>query len=148
MKYCPKCKLDKEVKEFHNNKGMKDGKARICKPCSLNEGKNSNYRISGQRNKDIVLRRRRLKLEFDDYVKTLNLECRDCGEKHPSTLDFHHLDPSTKKNNIAILKWAGTSKKTLLDEVGKCIVLCSNCHRKLHYNERMVGGETGRRNAP
>jgi len=27
-------------------------------------------------------------------------------------------------------------RKTILEEIAKCICVCSNCHRKIHYHER------------
>ena len=33
MKYCPKCKTDKEIDEFSNNKTREDGKCRVCRKC-------------------------------------------------------------------------------------------------------------------
>jgi hypothetical protein len=60
--------------------------------------------------------------------------CSQCGEKHLGCLDFHHTDESTKKITIGTgLHHYG--KKTIEAEVAKTIVLCSNCHRKLHYDE-------------
>jgi hypothetical protein len=56
--------------------------------------------------------------------------CAFCSETEPACLDFHHIDSSTKKFTIAVSvqhQW-----KTLLTEIEKCIVICSNCHRKVH----------------
>lgn len=61
--------------------------------------------------------------------------CQRCDEKDPVCLDFHHVDESTKRFNIAS-NIHNMSRKTMEDEIAKTIVLCSNCHRKLHYYER------------
>lgn len=60
--------------------------------------------------------------------------CVRCEESHPACLDFHHRDPSTKDADIATIRRFGV--KRLLAEIAKCDVLCANCHRKHHYNER------------
>ena len=83
-------------------------------------------------------RRRRLKAEFKAYKETL--VCERCGEDHPATIDFHHTDP-TKKDvglNVAIQR-KGWSLQRLMEEVDKCEVLCSNCHRKEHWKRIMRG---------
>lgn len=69
-----------------------------------------------------------------------NKACIKCGENHPACLDFHHRDPSEKEaqlSNVAVEK--GWSKERILDEVAKCDILCANCHRKHHYDERNKG---------
>lgn len=66
------------------------------------------------------------------------LSCSSCGESHPATLDFHHTDPTEKESSIAKAVRYGWSKHRIMKEIEKCIVLCSNCHRKLHYNESVV----------
>ena len=44
-------------------------------------------------------------------------------------MDFHHIDPSTKEFNIS----GGTKAiSKLKQEVDKCILVCSNCHREIH----------------
>jgi predicted HNH restriction endonuclease len=62
------------------------------------------------------------------------LACTKCGENHPSTLDFHHVvrSPENKKVHRLI---ANMAFKKAMEELKKCIVLCSNCHRKLHWEE-------------
>lgn len=59
--------------------------------------------------------------------------CEKCGERHPACLSFHHMDGDTKEANIASLIGRGASWRRLLAEMSKCIVLCENCHRKLHW---------------
>lgn len=51
--------------------------------------------------------------------------------------DFHHIDPSTKINHIAEMVNSSYSLDTLKAEIKKCILLCANCHRVLHYIDRI-----------
>ena len=67
--------------------------------------------------------------------------CATCGERHPACLDFHHRDPSTKEFNIASKSAMEHSLARLMKEIHKCVLLCSNCHRKLHYKERKQLGK-------
>jgi hypothetical protein len=70
---------------------------------------------------------------FAEYKQTL--ACSQCGENHPACLDFHHKDEKEKDFILAIYRYFG--KKRILEEIGKCMVLCANCHRKFH--DRFAG---------
>lgn len=64
--------------------------------------------------------------------------CCVCGEKDPVVLALHHTDPSTKhpllkKNGGGILALGVTSLSRAKDEAEKCVVMCMNCHTKLHF---------------
>ena len=74
--------------------------------------------------------RTKITQQFSEWKSTL--KCVECGENHVSCLEFHHIDPSRKEGLISKLV---CSKKRLQEELKKCIVLCSNCHRKHHYQE-------------
>lgn len=63
--------------------------------------------------------------------------CQKCGESRFYLLDFHHRDPATKEFGIA--KRANTKLSTLMPEIQKCVVLCSNCHREFHHLEFSKG---------
>ena len=58
--------------------------------------------------------------------------CERCGESDNACLDWHHVDPSQKEHEVSFLL-CNRSREAILEEIDKCICLCSNCHRKLHY---------------
>lgn len=78
------------------------------------------------------------KNEMKKYVHNLKLQhsCKYCGENHPAALDFHHRDPEQKELSINDVIKAGWSFDRLVAEIEKCDIICANCHRKLHYEER------------
>lgn len=57
--------------------------------------------------------------------------CILCGENEIACLDFHHIDPETKEYSVSQLLRTGSFSRAA-SEIEKCIVLCANCHRKLH----------------
>ncbi len=60
--------------------------------------------------------------------------CVKCGESDNACLDWHHTDPTQKEAGVSHLL-CNRSRKSILEEIDKCICLCANCHRKLHYYE-------------
>jgi hypothetical protein len=64
---------------------------------------------------------------LDEFKATRG--CDICSERHPACLDFHHLDPDTKYKKVSRLIYC---RRRLLVEIGKCELLCANCHRKRH----------------
>jgi hypothetical protein len=82
----------------------------------------------------VVERRDELKRWLLQLKSTFS--CSVCGEGDIDCLDFHHLDKTAKDINVAQVIEYGWSKERILQEMDKCICLCSNCHRKLHAKER------------
>jgi hypothetical protein len=63
--------------------------------------------------------------------------CAICGyDKSTSALHFHHVDSSNKKRGLEITKLYGLDIISAIDELNKCILLCSNCHCEIHDLER------------
>lgn len=64
-------------------------------------------------------------------IRLLGGKC-SCGVCNPLVLDFHHVDHNKEKfiNNIRHRRWA-----SIKAELSKCIVICSNCHMELHFDE-------------
>jgi hypothetical protein len=88
-------------------------------------------------NKEKVLRatqnnKRKNKKKWLEFKSTL--ACKFCGENHPAALDFHHEDPSQKDREVSYYV-KNYQYARAMEEVKKCMVLCANCHRILHFNE-------------
>lgn len=63
-------------------------------------------------------------------------KCLHCECNNIECLDFHHYS-SNKKDGIGfMIRDKNITLKQLENEIQKCIILCSNCHRTLHANER------------
>lgn len=73
-------------------------------------------------------------LRRKDYASKLKIKeggkCVRCGyDKCLSALDFHHKNPEEKDFGISD---DNIKLKDAIEEVKKCILICSNCHRELH----------------
>jgi len=89
------------------------------------------YKKNAGRRKELVrANQARVKKWLRDYKDTC--ECSECGEDHPACLDFHHIDPDTKYKEVTTMAHNANSIDKIKEEIAKCVVLCSNCHRKLH----------------
>jgi hypothetical protein len=130
---CSSCKHKKSEDEFswsNKNEGIRNNR---CKECQRKLGKQhyienkSNYldtqRVIRDRNKKFIC----------DYLA--DKFCVDCNEDDIVVLEFDHIDPTKKDisvSNAIDNKW---SLKRLLNEISKCEIRCSNCHKKRHARE-------------
>jgi hypothetical protein len=124
MKKCSTCKLVKLIDAFAINKTKKDGRSYYCKDCQKQKSKKHyaanklDYTLRNKRRKKLVMRKK----------------CILCPESSVCCLDFHHRNPSEKKGNMSFLAQTH-SWKMVLKEIEKCVILCANCHRKIHAGE-------------
>ena len=117
MKKCSKCGEEKTAAKFSKNRSQPDGLTVWCKECHLIFG------VALGR-----LRKKRL-------VEHLGGKCVQCEyDKCPAALDFHHINPEEKEFRLSGSKMR-RKFETLVKEAEKCMLLCANCHRELHYNE-------------
>ncbi len=125
MKSCSKCKEIKPISEF-NKTGT------YCKICVRSYTKH-HY----QNNKEqYQVNHLNYYKWFIDYKASL--KCEKCGFSHPAALDFHHIDPKTKKFSVSLSNAVNKDRDEVEEEIKKCIILCSNCHRIEHsirYNK-------------
>lgn len=85
-----------------------------------------------------VMRTQRNRLDLIRRYKVM-VGC-SCGERRPECLDLHHRDRTTKTPKLSKIKgsgrlytggsrWQDLSYAEIVDEIRKCDVRCSNCHR-------------------
>lgn len=108
MKTCYKCK-----KLLPNNEFW--GKNSYCKKC---------HNLASTATK----RKRK-----EQAVAYLGGKCSRCGyDVCITALEFHHKDPTEKEFTISKLS---RSFDKIKDELDKCVLLCSNCHREEHFGD-------------
>ena len=112
----PKCKVCDIIKTDQNSCKTKSGTFNTyCKKCSAEL---------------ILIRTRRLKEKCVNYKGG---KCEKCGYNQClAALQFHHKDPNQKDFGIA---GKTTFNDTMIRELEKCSLLCSNCHFELHSKE-------------
>lgn len=112
---CNECGKEKSFSEFY----MYNGKLlHTCLECKKKK-QNKNY------NKNIT--------ELNEYKSKCH--CQKCLENRFYLLDFHHKNSNEK--SFGISKKANVKLSTLMPEIEKCVVLCSNCHREFHYLQHL-----------
>jgi len=82
---------------------------------------------------------RKLREWFQDYKG--KMKCSRCGQSFPDCpgiIEFHHEGEGaeTRDHVISNLITKRVPLARLQAEIAKCIPICANCHRKLHYDLR------------
>ena len=127
MKKCVTCDVRKEETSFDVKP---DGhRMKVCIPC---RHKSKEWRMShrthiANHNRNFIRKRR-----FENRQRLLELlktkTCVDCGNKDFRVLEFDHKNREIKKDSISNLV-RNNNWNTVLKEISKCDVRCSNCHR-------------------
>jgi len=116
-KYCKECEQELPLDSFYTNGKTTAGNVKhkpTCKRCE-------NLYWSER---------------FYNIVESImgKHECSICGyNKCRWAIDFHHRKEETKEHELSNIKHY--SRDVIKKELEKCIMLCSNCHREIHYNE-------------
>lgn len=132
MKFCTKCSTLKPKTDFYKSASKPDGFQVRCKSCNR-KGNVTSYANSEVRRAKVketrTNKKKANKCLVDRYKRMC--KCKHCGEADPIVLDLHHIDPKGKDANPSTL--LGGSLDILREEIRKCMVLCSNCHRREHH---------------
>jgi 5-methylcytosine-specific restriction endonuclease McrA len=148
-KECGQCGIIKPIEEFYKHKNYYRSYCKVCQNANTilfrknpkNKEKIKSY-SKKQYNKDGVKEKKfaqnkqwllRNKLKAIEYKGG---KCEMCGyDKCPSALEFHHKNPLEKeyhKDSRGLNR--RRSFENSKEELDKCILLCANCHREIHFN--------------
>jgi hypothetical protein len=116
-KVCPTCQEEKLLTEFYSR-----GKAENSRPASKCKSCFNSYCIKRW------VDRKKAAIEYKGG------KCADCNISYPYPVyDFHHLNPNEK--DVQWNKLRLRSEEVIKQELDKCVLLCSNCHRLRHHND-------------
>lgn len=101
-----------------------------CRDCFA-EANARNYRKNHEREKARIMaqvsaRRAEVRGKIVEYLRAH--PCVDCGETDIVVLEFDHL--GEKVANVSTYANGGRTWERVLGEIGKCQVVCANCHRR------------------
>jgi len=66
-------------------------------------------------------------------------KCCMCGyNKCNEALELHHLNPEEKDFSFGAVRASIKSWSKIVKELRKCILVCSNCHKEIHYNNTEI----------
>lgn len=66
-------------------------------------------------------------------IRAFGGQCGICGyKKCDEALEFHHLNPEEKETTWSSFRGSIKGWETILIEIRKCVLLCSNCHKEYH----------------
>lgn len=132
MRRCRRCRIEQALHNFDLDSGRFVAVCTRChnglKPALARAPKRPKTKdeIKAQRNV-----RRAEAREFVARVKAaLKHRCTDClGVFPPRCLDFDHRGEEPKKAAVSELAGRGLSIAIIDEEISKCDLVCSNCHR-------------------
>lgn len=145
---CTKCGELKNVSEFYSQLQRNKTKrlSSWCKECTkqgmkkytvdnkdkINAKDRNRWKI--KRLKELPKRQLMAKERKEKYVAYKGGKCQVCGyEKCIGSLEFHHIKPEEKWFQVTENKHSWEKAKI---ELNKCILLCANCHKELHYKDK------------
>lgn len=132
-KTCTTCKQVKPLSEFNRNKCKVDGYQTLCKDCSKKRSRRY-YSDNKEKHRNVVNARKNLQRRqvANKLMEIKSCGCVFCSEDDPICMDFHHLDPKTKNFEVGYAASLGLKWESVEAEIRKCVVVCANCHRKVH----------------
>ena len=123
-KRCGRCRLVKNDDEFHR---FRSGWQAWCKSCRREYDAAYWRKTRDERLRQRKIRRRDLAIWYREQ-KT-GRPCTDCGGVfHHAAMHWDHLPGLGKKREVSNLVVRGFRRRTILEEISKCELVCANCH--------------------
>lgn len=128
MKICSACKFSKPLVDFNKKAASKDGLQPHCRVCSKSRYKDRYDNLPSEKQR-LIKRNAEQRERTRAYIREAkSVPCTDCGNSYPYyVMDFDHL--GYKEFNVGNAVYSNLPLKRVIEEITKCEVVCSNCHR-------------------
>jgi len=131
---CNHCLEEKDEEEFNWRFKVSGARQKTCRDCQKAQ-KNDWYVRNADTHKANIYQNKLSNVNqardfVRDYLATHH--CVDCGESDIRVLEFDHVR-GKKRQTVGLLINGGYPLSTILEEIAKCEVVCSNCHKKRTY---------------
>lgn len=75
-------------------------------------------------------------------VDSMGGKCVCCGYNEcNAALELHHINPTDKKLSFGGIRGSPVSWARIVDELRKCILVCSNCHKAIEASKKEIPKE-------
>lgn len=111
------------------NVGVKGKQPCLCRRCETSRSMFYQTRRQAVHGTSLKQDNKRRAIEYKGR------RCSVCGLVHTcdAVYEFHHLNPATKIVSKAGNVVGSQCWEKLKSELDKCVIVCANCHRVLHY---------------
>lgn len=132
-KICGTCNQELDLIEFSLKDAKTNKRHSKCKTCQKEYSKKHYATNKMEYFEKAKTNNKKYKERNKDFLISLKegVPCKDCGKEYPHyVMDFDHLPAFEKNENVSRMKNWSFSTKTLMEEISKCDLVCSNCHRE------------------
>lgn len=135
---CVKCKQEKEDSLFPWRNQSRGIRQQYCKSCKSEYNKTWYSKNKTKHKNDVSKNNEKRRLQSSEIIRKLKeVPCADCKVQYPYyVMDFDHLEDFQKLNEVSRMYLY--SQKNILDEIAKCEVVCSNCHRERTFKRKVL----------
>jgi len=133
MKHCNGCDKDKDESDFW----LKGNKTQArCKYCQKQYHKQHYIDNSGIYKAKAIISNDKYRSEARNYINSIkDNPCTDCNNRYPYyVMDFDHREGVEKLYNVSNMPAVRASLDEIKNEIAKCDLVCSNCHRIRTHN--------------
>jgi len=131
--HCGGCRKTKPIAEFHRRGS---GWQSLCKTCR----REYDAKYWRRTRVDRIQLRKVYRRELMAWYRALKSgPCVDCGSTfHHAAMHWDHLPGMSKRREVSNMVLRGFRRKTILDEISKCDLVCANCHAVRTF-DRSIG---------
>lgn len=127
-KFCNGCQLNKSLICFAKKRNGLQSRCRDCQ--NLYHKQHYKDNIEGYKKRAKINGKKKLENIRQFIRDQKNKPCQDCKIKYPYyVMDFDHRPDEIKNFNLADIARLQPRLEIIVEEINKCDIVCSNCHR-------------------